>query len=262
MTDYHVHIGQFKNAYYYADRVFSALKSVGFDEAWFSSTTSCVYCKESSAAKADKRIYANAPTARELFENILYEIQEALKAAKEIGVKARMLYWVVPDIHLSDGSGISIEYAMNSADYSGFKIHTRAQNWDFNDARIFKLAEDIFSFAEKYAKLILIHCDDDHSPRLFEHFIAGHPKALIQIAHLRPISDTIYMLSHYSNVVADTSMASRENVEKIEKAGFSNKLRYGTDFPITHWHSCKPDYDPSVNELVQNVQQLYAMVKR
>ena len=254
MTDYHVHIGQFENAYYYADRVFSALKSVGFDEAWFSSTTSCVYCKESSAAKADKRIYANAPTARELFESVLYEVQESCKICP--------LYWIVPDIHLSDITGITVKQTMETFDYSGFKIHTRAQNWDFNDIRIAMLAEEIFSFSEKHGKLILIHCDDNHSPRIFEHFVAEHPNALVQLAHLRPLSDTIYMLSHYSNVVADTSMASRENVEKIEKAGFSNRLRYGTDFPITHWHSCKPDYDPSVNELVQNVQQLYAMVKR
>ena len=39
MTDYHVHIGQFDKAYYFADRVFSALKASGVDEVYFSSTT-------------------------------------------------------------------------------------------------------------------------------------------------------------------------------------------------------------------------------
>ncbi|MGP1576582.1 MAG: hypothetical protein ACTTH7_03685 [Treponema sp.] len=43
--------------------MFSALKACGTDALWFSSTTSCIYCKESAAARADPALYAAAPSA-------------------------------------------------------------------------------------------------------------------------------------------------------------------------------------------------------
>ena len=64
MTDWHVHIGQYGSVYYYADRAFGALKAAGVHEVWFSSTTSCLYCKESEAARTAPKIAANAPSAR------------------------------------------------------------------------------------------------------------------------------------------------------------------------------------------------------
>lgn len=110
------------------------------DEVYFSSTTSCLYCPP-----------------KDLDECVQGEIKDALLAAAEIGVKAHALYWVVPDAHLS---GISIEQAMWEIAYEGFKIHPRAQKWDLDDERIHSLAEEIFSYAEKRGKMILIHCDE------------------------------------------------------------------------------------------------------
>lgn len=47
MTDWHVHIGQWFDTYHEAKTVFFRLKKRDIDELWFSSTTSCRYCKES-----------------------------------------------------------------------------------------------------------------------------------------------------------------------------------------------------------------------
>ena len=33
-------------------------------------------------------------------------------------------------------------------------------------------------------------------------------------------------------------------------AGFAERIRFGSDFPITHYLACHPDHDPSEEELV------------
>ena len=249
--DYHVHIGQYCRAYYYADRVFAALKACGTDELWFSSTTSCMYCKESAAARADTTIYNNAPAAAELYQSIRSEVQHALEAAAELGIQAHALYWVVPDIHFLQTADISIERVMTETPYEGFKIHPRAQNWDIQDARTAALAEAVFAYAERYTQRILIHCGDDtcESPLLFEPFIKKHPGVTVQLAHCRPLQETLTMLQQYPNTVCDTAMASTETVTHIIAAGFASRIVYGSDFPIPHWHSVHPEYDPSEAEL-------------
>ena len=229
MTDYHVHIGQFDKAYYFADRVFSALKASGVDEVYFSSTTSCLYCPP-----------------KDLYEGVRGEVKDALSAAAEIGIKAHALYWVVPDVRFS---GISTEQAMGEIAYDGFKIHPRAQKWDFGDERIRSLAEEVFSYAEKHHKMILIHCDEDYTPTLFEPFIKAHPASLVQMAHCRPICETLYMLQNYPNTVCDTAMGRKESIGRIQNEGFADRIRYGTDFPITHYRAVRPKEDPTQEEL-------------
>lgn len=194
--DYHVHIEQYCRAYYYADRVFSALKAYGTDALWFSSSTSCMYCKESAAARADKTIYNSAPSAAELYQSIRSEVQNALEAAEELGIQAHALYWVIPDIHFEQTENITVERVMTEIPYEGFKIHPRAQNRDLQDGRTTALAEAVFAYAERYAQRILIHCGDDQyeSPLLFEPFIKKHPGVTVQLAHCRPLQETLTML--------------------------------------------------------------------
>ena len=135
MIDYHVHIGQYCNAYYFAFRVFSALQVFGTDELWFSSTTSCIYCKESAVASTDPVVYKTAPSARDLYTGVRSEIRDALRAAKELGIQAHALYWVVPDIHFAQDAGITVARVMEETPYNGFKLHPRAQQWDLQDER-------------------------------------------------------------------------------------------------------------------------------
>ena len=37
-------------------------------------------------------------------------------------------------------------------------------------------------------------------------------------------------------------------------AGFAERIRFDTDFPITHYLAYNPDHDPSEEELVQFLQ--------
>lgn len=251
MTDYHVHIGQFGSAYYYADRVFAALKAQGVDEVYFSSTTSCLYCKERDAARNDSALCEKAPTARALYEGVRGEVEDALRAAAELDINAHALYWVVPDVHFAQ-AGVTVEQAMAEVPYAGFKIHPRAQKWNLCDKRTASLAEEVFSYAASHKKSILIHADDDDmcSPRLFEALLARYPQVSVQLAHLRPLSDALYMLRTYPNVCCDTAMANADAVAAVQDAGFADRLRPGSDFPIPHWRSVHPQFDPTADDLI------------
>ena len=172
------------------------------------------------------------PTARELYELIRYEAQEALAAADRLGIKAHPLYWVVPEAHFV--SAATVERAMAELPYEGFKIHPRGNVWNLDDERAAALAEEVFSYAEKRGKMILIHCgeSDFELPTRFEPFIARHPRATVQLAHCRPLKETLYMLKNYPNTVCDSAFASEENLAAIRNAGFADRIRYGSDYPI------------------------------
>ena len=233
MTDWHVHIGQWFNSYNDAGNVFAQLKTAGIDEVWFSSTTSECYCTESLAVQENEKLRKTLPTPFELYELIRYEIQEALSAADKIGIKAHPLYWVVPEIHFSGVA--TVADAMESLPYEGFKIHPRGNPWNLNDSKTVALAEEVFFYAETHRLLTLIHCgtDEFELPTKFELYIAASPHATIQIAHSRPLKETLYMLRKYPNTVCDSAFVPPQVQEAIRTAGFANRMRYGSDYPIT-----------------------------
>ena len=234
-VDYHVHFGQWSNGYYSAFSVFDAIKQSEVEEVCFSSTSSCKYCKESLDVINKNLDSTNFPTALELYDFIKNEVLEAIEYAKKINLKVVPLYWVIPEVHFSEIANISIEKAMKEVPYKGFKLHTRANHWNLTDEKTFNLAEDVFSYANNHKLHILIHCGDDDfdNPTLFESFIAKYPNAKVQLAHCKPLEDTLYMLEKYSNTICDTAFVSEEVQNQIIAAGFESRMVYGSDFPIS-----------------------------
>ena len=253
--DYHVHIGQWYDTYYDSHAVFSALKECGTEECWFSSTSSERYCAESIAVQGNADLQKSLPSARKLYEEIKEEVAEALRSASEIGMKAHALYWVIPEVHFSGAA--SVAEAMASLPYEGFKLHPRGNFWDLSDEKTRQLAEEVFSYAEKHGLLILIHCgeDDFERPTKFEPFIVRHSCATVQLAHTRPLEDTLYMLRSHPSTLCDTAFTPKEVQEKVRCAGFGERMRAGSDFPITHWYECGPKRNPTARELIEFLQK-------
>ena len=250
--DYHVHIGQWSNVYYSPESVLDSLKASNVEEVWFSSTSSCGYCKESFDVISKNLDYSNFPTALELYNCIKNEVLDAMEYGKKIGLRVAPLYWVIPEIHFSTSANISIEKTMKEVPYKGFKLHPRGNHWDLSDKKTQDLAEEVFAYANKHNLPILIHCgyDDFENPKLFEKFIAKSPNAKVQLAHCKPVEDTIYMLKKYPNTVCDTAFVPEDVFAQIVEAGFEKRIRYGSDFPITHWYAANPKENPSSKELV------------
>ena len=205
-VDYHVHIGQWYDVYYSYNTVLDTLKARGVEEAWFSSTSSELYCKESFDVKNNNSDSSQLPTALELYDFIKNEVLEAIEYGKKINLRAVPLYWVIPEVHFSTIANISIEKAM----------------------------KEVFRYADKYELPILVHCgcDDFEKPKLFEKFIAKYPNVKVQLAHCKPLEDTLYMLKKYPNTSCDTAFVSEDVQNQIIAAGFGNRIRYGSDFPI------------------------------
>ena len=247
MTDWHVHIGQWHEIYYDPAAVVRALASSGTDEFWFSSTSSCRYCKESAAVQDKRDLWESLPTARELYECIKGEVENALVAAKDCGVRAHPLYWVIPEVHFSSDAGITVENAMSEISYEGFKLHPRGNPWDLDNPQTLSLAHEVFSYAQKCDFPILIHAGPDpfELPSLFTPLIVAYPSVTVQLAHCRPLDETLAMLERHPNVVCDTAFADEKTVRKIHAAGFGKRIRHGTDFPITHYRAVRPNHDPT-----------------
>ena len=171
----------------------------------------------------------------ELYNFIKNEVLDAMEYGKKIGLRVVPLYWVIPEVHFSTIANITIEKAMKEVPYKGFKIHPRGNHWDLSDKKTFELAESVFSYANEYNLTILIHCgyDDFENPKLFEKFIAKSPNAKVQLAHCKPLEDTLYMLKKYPNTLCDTAFVPEDVQNQIIAAGFGNRIRYGSDFPIT-----------------------------
>lgn len=248
MTDFHVHIGQWRGGeYFYPQDVFKELKLRGVDEAWFSSTSSCIFCRESPRCPHKEK--KSAPTARALQDAIHEEIRGSIEAAAELGVKADALFWIVPDFfrafydesrRLNCGEEISsilysiLKEEFRKAPYKGFKMHPFSQRWNLDDDFIFSLAESVFSLADKNQLRVLVHCGADEScfPEKFEEFIRKSPNAIVQLAHSRPAEKIIYMLKNYQNCVCDSAFAAKEDLREIQNAGFEKRILYGSDFPV------------------------------
>jgi len=245
LTDFHVHFGQYTNKYFYPQRVVDDLAERKITEAWISSTTSCIYCREQHPE------LKNQPNAEQIINTVNEEFNFAINHAKLYGIKIHPLYWVVPEFEKSgvcfenyfdkilnlvhdDGLQNHSDLILESVLYEGFKIHPRAQNWDFSDDATFELAERVFSFAEKHKLRILIHTGESENdfPRKFEPFIAKYSKCIVQLAHIKNLDEAIYILNNYANVIFDTAFSSQDNILKMQNKGFSNRLVYGSDFPI------------------------------
>ncbi len=93
LTDYHVHIGQYFETYHQAQDVFATLKTAGFSEVWFSSTSSSIYCKVSPDVLCGKCTVPqeDLPSAKDLYDFLHDEMKYALQAAAEVGIKAHAL---------------------------------------------------------------------------------------------------------------------------------------------------------------------------
>ncbi len=235
MTDYHVHIGQYFETYHQAQEVFTALKLAGFSEIWFSSTSSSIYCKISPDVLCGKCtvLTENLPGAKDLYDFLHDEMKCALETAAKVGIRAHALCWIVPELYWENPQ-FYIKDAFSKVNYEGFKIHPRVQNWNLSDKKTYNLADHVFSYAENHDLKILIHTGESENdlPDLFEDFFARYPKVKVQLAHAKHLELTLEMLKKYTGIICDSSFAPKENLEEIRRAGFADRIVFGSDFPI------------------------------
>jgi hypothetical protein len=237
MRDYHIHIGQFEEVYYPATEVFDAVFADGVvDSIMFSSTTSCV------------------PSVK--YGTVSAEIEAALKLFGP--KKTAPLFWFIPDYI---PQGVSIETEMRGLPYTGFKLHPFAQHWDFQSSLHVGTLHTIFDYAAQHKLSIQIHTGESgvDSPDRFAEFFAAYTGVKFILAHSRPADTTIVMLRKFPHVYCDSAFAPEETLRKITAAGFSERIIFGTDFPVTHYFRTKyppPGKNPAVTLAEQYAEDM------
>lgn len=225
--DHHVHCGQYESAYFQPAYVIQALHVNGIKRIWLSSSTSNI-------------VWLNKDEKHMLIKHVEDELKEAMAVGRDENVEVLPLYWVVPQRH---HEGESIADVMNAFPYCGFKIHPRMKGWEKYEPEIESLLFDICEYAESYRLPVLIHTGVDviDSPDRFENLFSKYSTVTFTLAHCRKTDTIIRLFSQYSNVNGDCAFCPEESIKEINNAGYSERMHFGTDFPITFWYEKSPE---------------------
>ena len=195
MIDAHIHFGQYYEKYYKPIEVIDALYNNRITKIVCSSTTTC-----------GENIG---------YYDIISEISELTEHTKTKNMAACILFWVNPKL------GFEERYFFE-ANYSGFKIHPRAHNWDLNDKKTEKLCHKIFEYASKEKIPVLIHTGYDKidEAKKFEIFFKIYSDVNFILAHGRPFNQIAKLLKKYNNLFVDTAFMPNENIIELIKLNF------------------------------------------
>ncbi|MBQ9283335.1 MAG: amidohydrolase family protein [Treponema sp.] len=241
--DFHTHIGQYWNTYYDWHDVFSCLKANGI------SGTTCAYLTPK---------FDDMKTAVEFHHAVVEEWHTALKFASSIKLEVKPLWWADP---LVLRSGLSVSGAFFELPFAGIALHPRLHDWTKENS---SLTDAIFEFAKGQDIPLFIHTglSEDDSPYLFEPWFKKFPEVEAHLAHCRDSEAIIDLFSKYPKLLGDTAFCPDESYDAICKAGFSERMLYGTDFPITHYvelsetKHVQSDFQPAFEELCKNYKKL------
>lgn len=98
-------------------------------------------------------------------------------------------------------------------------------------------------FAESRKIPIFIHtgyCEFE-SPEKFEKQYKNYPSVTFILLHCKKTDSVKTLFERYTNVLGDISFCSTDIVDELIKAGFSERLYFGSDFPIMDYLYGKRD---------------------
>lgn len=200
ICDCHVHFGQFAHTYHSAISVQKEIEIIGIQRA-------CVMPTGYYSRK---------------------EFFECLSALKSFSAeKYDPILWLSPRIL----RWMPIENLYKLHNFKAIKIHFIAHpDWYYNQNKIHEIAE----FAGEKKVPIMFHTGDYPfcEPHIFEPFCKEHPQTTFILAHARPVNQTIAIMEKYSNAWTDTAFTPIEDVTNLVKHDLSDRILWGTDFPI------------------------------
>lgn len=200
ICDCHVHYGQFREKYHSAEYVMQQLAVVGIRRA----------CVMPTGFYSRKEFFECLEEMKkfplETFDSFLW-------------LSPRILRW------------FSVEKFFKLHDFKAIKIHFVAHpEWYFNQGKI----DEVADFAAEAGVPLMFHTGDFYfcEPKVFEPICRRHPKTTFVFAHARPVGQTIDAMKRNQNIWADTAFTPIEDVKKLVEEGFSDRILWGTDFPI------------------------------
>ena len=140
-------------------------------------------------------------------------------------------------------------------------------DWNPADKKRADLLTKVFEFAEKKNYEIYFHtgCSETDNPLNFEKWFVEYPQVKVHLAHCKDPEPIIELFSKCENLVGDTAFCPQDSYEAICKAGFKDRMFFGTDFPISHWYEHHGEKDfptdgKSLTESYKNTLNEYQFV--
>ena len=208
LFDAHIHLGQFYNLYTSPLELRSFLDSIG------------VVCFAASSTSICEGNY----------DKVINEIRELNRLC---GDRYFPVLWIVPQM-LEDGG---LDMFMDSCiRWCCLKIHPQLHPTAWvKDSPALKW---VVSLASVMQVPLLIHTGEKEGcyPTLYEQAFRDYPNVTFILAHGRPIQETINMMKTYPNVWTDTAFMPTENIKRLCDEKLSERVLWGTDYPIPRYY--------------------------
>ena len=205
LIDSHVHVGQYFDIYTSPQDLLTFLNSVEVSCAIVSSTTIC----------------------EQNYKRVIDEFKELKRISS---FRVLPMLWVTPE--MLENRSILDDFLNAEIPWRGIKIHPQLNphSWLTPDGH----AKSLILLARLLKAPILIHTGemDGCYPAQYIHLFEYYKDVTFILAHGRPINETIDIMKVYSNIWTDTAFMPIENIKKLCKAKLTDRILWGTDYPI------------------------------
>lgn len=203
LIDTHIHVGQFFNQYHSPTDIAQLANDVGIDYLAVSSTTMC----------------------DEDYEKVVAEIQELISL---FGDRFLPTMWITPF-----GLEGNIAWFLESdIKWRCLKVHPflHRNDWEPNGSQF----SEVIDIARELDIPLLIHTGNDdccHSSKYLP-LISSNSDITFILAHGQPSVEALHVIEKCDNVYVDSAFMDVKQMVQIVKAGFANRLLWGTDMLI------------------------------
>ena len=226
LIDSHIHIGQYYHICTSPIDLVQMMDAVGVKQFAVCSTSIC---------EGD-------------YDKVLCEMVKLSDIAQE---RLHPILWIIPSM-LTDG-GLE-RFLKSGIKWECLKIHPQLNPsaWRGSESYL----NEVTSLAKSQNLPLLIHTGETEGcyPVLFEQAVADNPTVNFILAHARPLDQAISLMKVYPNVWADTAFVPTGNVIRLCEAGFSNRILWGTDYPITRYYYPETDMKQYYADLLRSLQ--------
>lgn len=211
--DAHIHVGQYYDIYTSPKDLSVFLKKIGVDAIAVSSTTTC--------------------------EENYDKVEDEIKTLSSVFGKVTIpILWVTPALLNNEAKLIEL---LNHVNWKCVKVHPQLcpDEWDAIGCNFKKAVE----LSNELKTPLMIHTGVVRNchPIQLQPLFRKYPDQTFIMAHGRPIDETVLVMRECPNTFVDTAFMPIQHIEKLIVHGFSDRILWGSDYPIIKF------YDPNVN---------------
>lgn len=224
--DAHIHVGQFRELYESPKELVAFLSSVGVSRFAVSSTTTC----------------------EENYRKVIDEFKQLLTIANDSCIP---VLWVTPNMIRTWAVFSMFDKGIK---WKCLKIHPKLHSTEWGNGSY--NINFVASMASALRIPVLIHTGEIAGcyPFDFKEIISRRFDVTFILAHGRPITQTIDIMKEFPNVWCDTAFMPIENIGKLCEEKLSERVLWGTDYPISKYYYPQEDMKTYYLGLLQQLK--------